>query len=727
MPGSPSEDSGLSSLLADDPIASGAEDAFDRKDFARRAAELIAKVAAETPSAVLGLLGPWGSGKTSCLRMIEESLVDGDGTWTVLRFNPWEVSDLESIVVEFFATLQSILHEEGNGKNAREALSKYASKVAPWAGLLKIVGIDAAGALLSLADATRGDESLDARRRTLEAALTEADLRVLILVDDVDRLHPDELAVLFKLVRLVGRLPNVHYLLAFDERTVLDVLMRTGLAFDDESRALDYMEKILQLRLDLPPLHQRTATRVVDAAFGRLADEFALTISDDDMYRFSVPYYAHMSHRLREPRQIKRLFGQVEAMYPLVQGNVDFIDFVLVTFIRTVHPRAYRELLAHKDELTGSVYEAPKKPLSEQLTMWRGRLVDWGCDAAEVPSLLELLGALFIPIAEATKNTLMNTSGTAERLLASKRVGSALYFDWYFYYAPTPGDVADSVIADAINEALAGHEGAATGAVLLATVAAPESIIGRVEHALPHDPDERRRVVPLVAAVARQVPRESGILGSTSLVGMMLLAKMFVTTDLSNPEKLAADVAARAGAALAADATVMAARSFRENDQEPPEQFLNFRAAILKEVIAALDVEATKPVEETSDVLILLYRWSELSEGGGPRRWLEGHLDQGAWTTASFVALFVPEATSYGDGIAPRRSFASMDLLGLDGLLGVDNAIDRLGDSLSAPTAETETLSGGPNIENEGKGTRFARRVEIAREALLEARSRGSS
>jgi predicted KAP-like P-loop ATPase len=76
---------------------------------------------------------------------------------------------------------------------------------------------------------------------------------VLVVLDDLDRLTPDELPLVFKLVRLVGRLPNVYYLLRYDERTLLDVLRRTDLVGDDEARGRDHLEKMVQVRLDLAP------------------------------------------------------------------------------------------------------------------------------------------------------------------------------------------------------------------------------------------------------------------------------------------------------------------------------------------------------------------------------------------------------------------------------------------------------------------------------------------
>ena len=57
---------------SDQPISSHEKDRFDRWPFARRIAETIAR-RRETSSLVIGIYGPWGDGKTSVLRLMEEA------------------------------------------------------------------------------------------------------------------------------------------------------------------------------------------------------------------------------------------------------------------------------------------------------------------------------------------------------------------------------------------------------------------------------------------------------------------------------------------------------------------------------------------------------------------------------------------------------------------------------------------------------------------------------
>ncbi|KLL95331.1 hypothetical protein NJ76_27770 [Rhodococcus sp. IITR03] len=93
----------------------------------------------------------------------------------------------------------------------------------------------------------RFEENPFAKRfQAISSYLAKINVRVLVIVDDVDRLHHDELLAVMKAVRLLGRFKGVHYLLSYDTQTVIDVLTRTDLANRNRRRAAEYLEKIVQ-------------------------------------------------------------------------------------------------------------------------------------------------------------------------------------------------------------------------------------------------------------------------------------------------------------------------------------------------------------------------------------------------------------------------------------------------------------------------------------------------
>ena len=75
-----------SPLWTDDAIELDEEDTLDRKRFADMVAARIDACVPGQKSTVFGLVGPWGSGKTSLIKLVRKRLgVD----WKISIFSPW--------------------------------------------------------------------------------------------------------------------------------------------------------------------------------------------------------------------------------------------------------------------------------------------------------------------------------------------------------------------------------------------------------------------------------------------------------------------------------------------------------------------------------------------------------------------------------------------------------------------------------------------------------------
>ena len=92
----------------------------DRLGYARFAESLARSIAdlAPTEGIVLAVNGPWGSGKTTAVNMIEEALGalqqngPADRAILPLRFNRWWFSEQEDLIKAFFAELSASLDKK---------------------------------------------------------------------------------------------------------------------------------------------------------------------------------------------------------------------------------------------------------------------------------------------------------------------------------------------------------------------------------------------------------------------------------------------------------------------------------------------------------------------------------------------------------------------------------------------------------------------------------------
>lgn len=177
------------------------------------------------------------------------------------------------------------------------------------------------------------------------------------------------------------------------------------------------------MRLDLPAFRKRDAAAMSIRALNALLESHSLHMTDSEQRRFSEAYFRHLQDRLKTPRAVKRYFGQADATLGSLAGNVDLVDFLIVTFLRTSEPGVYRLLGRHRAELTGtSIDPAVRRDTQpgEGTARWQTRLRTAGVTAEDVDGVLNLLALLFPSIQQVLGNI-----GNAEAAAQRRGIGNA--------------------------------------------------------------------------------------------------------------------------------------------------------------------------------------------------------------------------------------------------------------------------------------------------------------
>lgn len=332
-------------LLSDAPIGRGDDDRFGRHRIARR----IAAEARHTPPEggfVIALCGPWGSGKTSIANMVGE-IIEADDTTVLVRFNPWMFSGAHDLVGSFFSELAAKLgKEEGTLRKVGSKVAGYAGALSTVAGFIPAVG-GTASSLLAAAQqvmSVAGEgPTLDDRKRELVEALRELDGQIVVFLDDLDRLTDAEIREIVRLVKLVGDLPNVTYLLSFDRDRVEQAL---GAPEADPERARErgraYLEKIVQSRHDVSPLRAQTV-------IGYMAEHIGAALEPYGERKFHETDWGNMlglafRHMVHTPRDAKRVANALPAAMDLYGDEVALVDIIGLEGLRVLEPDVHTRL-----------------------------------------------------------------------------------------------------------------------------------------------------------------------------------------------------------------------------------------------------------------------------------------------------------------------------------------------------------------------------------------------
>lgn len=345
----------ISNFLNDSPILLPEEDRFGIDPFARALARSFSEIVSPV-GATIALNGPWGSGKSSAVNLIRHHLrsIANDERLVVVDFKCWWFRGEEALTLAFLQTLNTALGKS-LGDKAKELIPKI-GKTLLQAGPVVGPAINIAtggiwGAISSGSlDFTKrffpDGQSVEGLFRQLSEALEEQQKRFLVIIDDIDRLTPDEALLIFRLVKSVGRLPSVMYLVVFDRE-----LAEKAVKNKYPSEGPHFLEKIIQASFELPTPPRDD----LNGAFLAEIERRCGAPSDrDEIRRFMNLFYDVVVPYLNSPRDLTRLINSIAISWPPIAGEVNIADFVALEVVRVFEVGLYNAVRSNKERVCGT-------------------------------------------------------------------------------------------------------------------------------------------------------------------------------------------------------------------------------------------------------------------------------------------------------------------------------------------------------------------------------------
>jgi hypothetical protein len=432
--------------LSDAPIDVSDADRFRRERFAHHIADTIA-LRTDPTSLVVGIYGRWGEGKTTVLNFIERRLGNSE-TVECVRFNPWLYQGESQLLLSFFETLATAIGR--TLKTRKEETGKWLRTLGTALGTVS-VGVGLANlspgtALESLGESLSSVDILE-KRNLLEDLLAESGKRILIMIDDIDRLDNNEIATVFKLVKLAADFTHTSYILAFDQDVVTRALAKRYA--DSEDSGSSFLEKIVQVPLELPRADVAVLQSMTLEAMTRVLTIAQIEMDDTDVSRFSTVFARYLAPHIGTPRMVKRIANAIEFAVPLVAGEVNVADLLLIEALRVLFPKVYKKLPSVKDALLGIAFDHQGNTAVELV---RGQLAPLfeGLDAAATMHVQGALRELF-PRIERLYSTYHYGREAIPGWRDSQRICAPDYFDRFFAYGIPIGDLADAELREFVD------------------------------------------------------------------------------------------------------------------------------------------------------------------------------------------------------------------------------------------------------------------------------------
>lgn len=428
------------SVQVDRPIKTVSEDIFDRASFAKQIAETIAR-RRDPSSLVIGIYGPWGDGKTSTLAMVKEYL-KSHADVLPMDYNPWFYGDsTEAITRSFFHSIKNKLEKSGwfSKENIGDLMATY-GKAIPQLG----------EAMQSVGEAIT-TEALVETRDKVGGILRKHGKKIVIFIDDIDRLDRRDIQTLFKLVRLSGDFDHTTYVLAFDDAIVSEAL---GEAYGtgDPLAGRRFLEKIVQVPLHLPPARPDKLRDLMFAACDRVIAENGIELNEADGPELGHALMEAFGATLRTPRRVKLFDNAISFAVPILKGEVRVVDQIQIEALRVFYPSIYDAVRSNPDRVlkTRDRHQGEGQPPPSPIERAIAQLE---VDEVEKEAVKELLHGLFPRLGQMGYGDDWDSTWATE-----KRICSSDDFRRYFTYGVPIGDMPDREIDALLGRALAGDE-----------------------------------------------------------------------------------------------------------------------------------------------------------------------------------------------------------------------------------------------------------------------------
>ncbi|NTW61545.1 hypothetical protein HGB24_02575 [Candidatus Saccharibacteria bacterium] len=448
------------SYHTDRPLTSPSDgDLFNRCQFA----ENISKAIISQPideKYVIGLHSAWGYGKTSVLNMMESYLKKKKTI--VVRYNPWIYSDIKSMTVGLLLEISNkIIETEIDNQDGKaikkiikqaqikgisgvaEDLSRSLRSIIDAVSFSPVDPVNVAGKGVSAILGFAGKSSFNALQKNVESEIKKLGKRIIVIIDDVDRLDKDEIFQLFRLVKVVADFNGITYVIAFDNIAVAKALNGRFSSGQNKNDGKDFLEKIIQIPLNLPFITQDELSAMFLDGLNELLIEYKLEVSDDDNVRFWDIFGNHIMPYLKTPRAVKRYLNLLTFTLPLAGNEINTTDALVLTGLKLLYPATYDNIQSAKLILTGTDLEFSLDQDSRK-NKTKKQFEELLADGEQKASSILIL--LFPTVQHALSNNSSSWSDSTEKLRESKRVASIDYFDRYFIFGIGKSDVSDSEI-----------------------------------------------------------------------------------------------------------------------------------------------------------------------------------------------------------------------------------------------------------------------------------------
>lgn len=322
-------------------------DLLDTMSYVHQLKELIKNTASPQSAFAIGLVSPWGYGKTTFLGYLKSQFSNDDNI--VMGFDVWKCKTASVVINNFFDLL-------------REKLSPHSFSISR---LIKdytylLMKHSEHGFVKSLTGIFFRSRNIEEAYENINREIRKINKRVIITIDDVDRLDKEEIFEVVRLIRNTGSFSNTFFIVAYDKNYLLNAISHINAYNPNLS-----LEKIFQLEFALPALDDQQLMEYLVLQL----KHFLTPQSQKDLEEFRKREFTFGNIKtdltsifIRNVRDVKRFINTFKVDYAFLKDEVFFQDFYNLELIKFKYPEIYMEFYRNRTLLLNTEAKANVHP-----------------------------------------------------------------------------------------------------------------------------------------------------------------------------------------------------------------------------------------------------------------------------------------------------------------------------------------------------------------------------
>ena len=235
-----------------------------------------------------------------------------------IHFSPWNCTSKEQLLEEYLKLLSNQLNF---------VIPNIAPKLLQYANI--VTGID----LCCYFGNFFPKKDLSTLKNEIEEILYQTDKKIIVVIDDFDRIQGEEIFNLLKLIGIIANFPNIVNIVAYDKEYILSNLNMYFESIKETNNAEKYIQKIIPFEFPLPQISHTKMQELFNVEFKEIIDNTIYNeLGLNDNFSNTIGGY------LKNIRDLKQLLSAFEFHYKTFkhQGiNINITDLLFITAIKT--------------------------------------------------------------------------------------------------------------------------------------------------------------------------------------------------------------------------------------------------------------------------------------------------------------------------------------------------------------------------------------------------------